>query len=165
MLDGVLKQVRDEADQQPSVAGRDSGRQVHVESDVRGVGPVRAQRVPDHDRQVDGLSVGDPLLPLGEREERVDQLLLLLVLLERVAAGLAERLGCGARVGDDHLEQRARGGQRRAKLMRRVGHEPSLRVVGSLERAEHPSGHQPPEGSGEDRHDGQRDGRLDLQLV
>ena len=98
---------------------------------------------PDHHGQVERVSTVDPLFALGEREQRVDQLLLLLVLLERLATRLPERVGGALRVGDDHLEQRARGGQRGAQLMRGVRHEPSLRVIGPLERAQHPAGHEP----------------------
>jgi hypothetical protein len=126
---------------------------------------VLAQGVPDDHCEVDRLAPVDSLIALGQGEQRVDQLLLLLVLLERVAAGLPERLGCGLWIGDHHLEQRPRGGQRCAQLMRGVGHESPLRVVGPLERAQHPPGDQPAQPAGDQGHDGQRDRGLDLELV
>jgi hypothetical protein len=66
-----------------------------------------AQRVARHRGQVDGLAVVDALFALSQREQRVDQLLLLLVLLERVATRFPEGFGGCLRVGDHHLEQGA----------------------------------------------------------
>jgi hypothetical protein len=161
----VLEQIRDQPDQQPPVARHDSRDQLDVEIETIGVGLVLAQRVLDDHGKVDQLMVVDSLLALGEREQCVDQLFLLLVLLERVATRLPERLTCGVRVGDHHLEQRARGGQRRAQLVRRIGHEPPLRVVGLLERTQHPPRDEPAQSSRDQRHDGQRDRGLDLKMM
>jgi hypothetical protein len=107
VADRILEQVRDEPDQQTPVAGHDSRFEldVEVQLELARIGIVLAQRVPGDDREVDRLAAVDPLLPLGEGKQRVDQLLLLLVLLERLATRLAEAVRGGARVGDDHLEQ------------------------------------------------------------
>jgi hypothetical protein len=150
---------------QSPVAGHDSREQLDVELESFGVGLVLAHRVSDDHGEVDQLVVAGSLLALGEREERVDQLLLLLVLLERVATRLPERLSRGLRIGDHHLEQRPRGGQRRAQLVRGVRDEPPLRVVGALERAQHPPRDQPAQPSGDQRHDRQRDRGLDLEMM
>jgi hypothetical protein len=135
VADRVLEQIRDQPDQEPPVARHEGAGELDVELEPIFVDRVLAQRVARDHGQVDQLATGDALVALGEREQRVDQLLLLLVLLERVAAGLTERLRRGRRIGDNHLEQRARGGQRGAQLVRGIGHESPLRVVGSLERA------------------------------
>jgi hypothetical protein len=106
VADGVLEQVRDEPNQQAPVAGHDGRSQLDVELqlELAGIGLVFAQGVPGDHGKVDRLATVDSLLPLGEREQRVDQLLLLLVLLERLATRLAEAVRGGARVGDNHLE-------------------------------------------------------------
>jgi hypothetical protein len=129
------------------------------------IGFVHAHRLAGDNGQVDRVAAAESLLSLGQREQRVDQLLLLLVLLERIATRIAERVGGGRGIGHDHLEQRAGGGQRRAQLVRGVGHEPSLRVIGPLERPQHSPGHQPAQAPRDQRHDGQRDRRLDLEVV
>ena len=167
MPDRVLKQVGCEPDEQPPIAQdrRRDEPDVDVEVLGGGIGPLRAQRIARQHGQIDRLTTAQPLLSLGQRKQRVDQLLLLLVLLERLAARLPERVGIGPGVGENHLEQRARRRQRRAQLVRGVGHEPPLRVVGSLERAQHPPRHQPAQPARDQRHDGQRDRRLDLQVV
>jgi hypothetical protein len=109
VADGVLEQVRDEPNQQAPVAGHHGRLQLDVEPQLEldGIGLVLAEGVPDDHGKVDRLAAVDSLLPLGEREQSVDQLLLLFVLLERLATRLAEAVRGGARVGDDHLEQRA----------------------------------------------------------
>lgn len=151
----VLEQVRAQPDQEPPVARHERGRQCDIEFEVGCVslGLVLTQRVPHDSGQVDRLTAAHALIALGEREQRVDQLLLLLVLLERVAACLPERLRRRRRIGDDHLEQRTRGGQGCAQLVRGIGHESPLGVVGALERAQHPPGDQPAQPPGDQRHD------------
>jgi hypothetical protein len=165
--DRVLEQVRHEADEQPPIAQDQRRGERDVEVQVLGdrIALVRAQRVARHHGQVYRLAVAEPLLPLSQREQRVDQLLLLLVFLERVAARFPEFVGGGGGVGDHHLEQRAGGGQRRAQLVRGVGHEASLRVIRPFERTQHPPRHHPAQASRDQRHDGQRDRRLDLEVV
>jgi hypothetical protein len=165
--DRVLDQVRHEPGEQPAIS-HDRGRgERDVEVQVRGgrIDLVAAQRVAGHHGHIDRLATAQPLLPLSQGEQRVDQLLLLLVLLERVATGLPELCGGGRGVGDHHLEQRAGGGQRRAQLVRGVGDEAPLRVVGPFQRAQHPPGHHPAQPTRDQRHDRQRDRRLDLQVV
>jgi hypothetical protein len=161
----VLEQIRDQPDEKPPVARHDGGDELDVEFEPSFIDLVLAQGVPGDRGQVDRLATVDALVPLGEREQRVDQLLLLLVLLERVAAGLPERLRRGRRIGDHHFEQRPRGGQGGAQLVRGIGDESPLRVVGPLERAQHPTGDQPTQAPGDQRHDGQRDRGLDLEIV
>ena len=157
--------------------------------------------------QVDPLPRFDPALPVGQGEERVDQLLLLGALVEHLLAGRPERAGRRLRVAQDQLKQRADRGQRRAELVRGVGDEPPLGVerafeatqkaidrVGELpelvlrslhrepfvqigfgyllgggghraQRRQHASGHDPAERGGYERHDRERDARLDHELM
>ena len=88
--------------------------------------------------QVDPLAGVDAALSVGQGQERVDQLLLLLALLEHLPAGRPERPDRCSRVAEDHLEQRSNRGQRRAELVRGVGDEPSLGIERALETPEQP---------------------------
>ena len=93
MPDRVLDQVRCEAADQAPVAGQDGRLQGRGELDVAGarLGLLGPQRLADDRREVDPFTTVDPALALREREQRVDQLLLLLGLLEHLPAGVAER--------------------------------------------------------------------------
>jgi hypothetical protein len=108
VADRVLKQVGHEAGEQPAVAQERGRCECDVEVQVLGgrVDLVGAYRVAGHDGQVDRVAAAQPLLPLSQSEQRVDQLLLLLVLLECVAARFPEFVGARGRIGDHHLEQR-----------------------------------------------------------
>ena len=76
----VLDQVRDEPGEQTPISHDRGGRKRDVEVQVLGerLDFVRAQRIARHHGEVDRLATPQPLLPLGEREEGIDQLLLLL---------------------------------------------------------------------------------------
>ena len=52
---------------------------------------ARRERLADDRGEVDRLAGVDPALPMGQGEERVDQLLLLLGLVEHLLAGRPER--------------------------------------------------------------------------
>jgi hypothetical protein len=126
---------------------------------------MRPQRLVGDRCEVDRFALVEPALSLGEHEQSVDQLLLLLALLERLPARFPESLGRRRRVGDDHLEQRAGRRQRRAELMGGVGNEAPLGIQRLLQRTQHAPGDEPTEAARDDDHDRQRDRRLKLELV
>ena len=86
-------------------------------------------------REVERLPGLDAAFAGGERQQRVDQPLLLAGELQRLLAGRAQGLGVGVRVGERHLQQRALAGERGAQLMGGVGDELAL----GLERRLQPS--------------------------
>jgi hypothetical protein len=118
-MDRVLEQVRDQPDEEPAIAADHRGCECDVEFEPgrAGLRAMRSQRVPRDCGKVDRLTWAEPALSLSEHEQGVDQVLLLLVLLERLPAGFPERVGRRRRVGDDHLEQCADCRQRRAEFM------------------------------------------------
>jgi hypothetical protein len=134
----ILDQVRDEALDQAPVA-RDGG---HVERGDgldpphRRLGLVSTHHLAGDLGQVEGGGAIDSPLPLREREQGVDQLLLLRALLEDFGACLPEALDRGIAIAHHHLEQRADRREGSAQLVRGVGDEPPLGVEGTLQAPE-----------------------------
>ena len=134
MTDRVADEVGDETLDEPRIAARARRTERGVDGDpvVIGGGDRRC----GDGGEIDGLTAVDTALAAGEREERVDQLLLLFAdgeqLLARVPVGVDARV----RVAQRELEQRSLERERRAQLVRGVGDELSLRVEGGLEPGE-----------------------------
>ena len=84
-----------------------------------------------------GVAARDRALRAREREQRLDEAL---GAVQRVVDGFGHRAQLrvgGLRVGERHLELGAHDGQRRAQLVRRVGHEAPLAGEGAGQALEH----------------------------
>ena len=130
----VVDEVRDEDLQQPRVTCDSRGRQ-------RGVDPHRIagpgiHHVPRQDRQVDGFPPLDSPLARRQRQQRVDQPLLRPPQHQHLMARRPQRVDAGVRIGEGHLQQRPLGGERCAQFVRRVRHEPLLRLERRLQPRE-----------------------------
>lgn len=87
VADRVLEQVRHQTADQPTITGDGRGLECHVELQVTLVG-LRGDaldRVIGDRCQLGGFAIVESALALGEGEQGIDQLLLLLALLERLA--------------------------------------------------------------------------------
>ncbi len=82
---------------------------------------------------IGALAPLEPALAAGQRQQRLDQPLLVAAVDQQLLTDAAQRLGAGVRVGQRHLQQRALDGERRAQLVRSVGDEAALRVERCLE--------------------------------
>jgi hypothetical protein len=127
--DRVPDQVRHQALRQPGIAlGRrrpEPGVDRHVRDHGQG-----------HLRQVEGLGAGDAPLAARQRQQRVDQRLLLPAEPQHLVAGDAQRRRARPRVAQRHLQHRPLGGQRGAQLVGRVGDEAPLRLERRLQPRE-----------------------------
>ena len=97
---------------------------------------AREQRVLGQQRKVDSLAGRDTGLAPRQREQRVQQPLLLLRRGDDPLAHAAQRHHRGVRVGQRHLDQRALQRDRCPQLVRGVGDESPLRLKRGLEPAE-----------------------------
>ena len=127
--DGVPDQVRHQAFRQPGITVGRRGAEPGVDGDVLGHGRGDG-------RQVEGLRAGDPALAARQREQRVDQLLLLPAEPQDFVAGGAQGADAGLRVAQGHLQHGPLGGQRGAQLVGRVGDEMPLRLERRLQPRE-----------------------------
>jgi hypothetical protein len=127
--DGVTDQVRHQAFRQPRIAVGRRGAEPGVDRDVLGHGR-------GDDRQVEGLGAGDAAFAARQREQRVDQLLLLPPEPQDLVAGGAQGVDARRRVAQRHLQHRPLGRQRGAQLVGRVGDEMPLRLERGLQPRE-----------------------------
>ena len=88
--------------------------------------------------QVHGRARLEPALAPGQRQQRLDQPLLLLAGGEHAPARLAQRLDRRVGVAERDLDERALERDRRPQLVRRVRDEPALGLERRLEPAEQP---------------------------
>ena len=136
VADRVLDQVRDEPLDHRRVARRGRVTELGVHLD-----PVRGHRAHDlggHLAQVDRGTLLEPALAAGERQQRLDQALLLLARGEHAPARLAQRLDRRIGIAERHLDQRALERDRRPQLVRGVGDEPALGLERRLQAPEQP---------------------------
>jgi hypothetical protein len=127
--EGVPDQVRHQA-----------FRQLRISVGRRRAEPGVDRDVPSHrrgdDRQVERLRAGDAAFAAGQREQRVDQLLLLPAEPQDLVAGGAQGVDAGLRVAESHLQYGPLGRQRGAQLVSRVGDEMPLRLERGLKPRE-----------------------------
>ena len=90
----------------------------------------------DDGRQIDHFAAIETLLAAGEREQRLNQSLLLLAGGQQPPVVGLERLDRGIGVGERDLDQRPLPRQRSAQLVRCVGHELPLGDERSFEAAQ-----------------------------
>jgi hypothetical protein len=119
--DRVRDQVRHQAFRQPGITVGRRGAEPGVDRDVLGHGS-------GDDCQVEGLRAGDASFAARQREQRVDQLLLLPAEPQDLVAGGAQGVDADLRVAQRHLQHGPLGGQRGAQLVGRVGDEMPLRL-------------------------------------
>ena len=95
VVDRVLKQVRYQAGDQPAITedGRRLDGHVDVEVTLVGLCGDALDRIIRDRRQIGGFAMVESALALGEREQGIDQLLLLLALLERLRGRFRETFG------------------------------------------------------------------------
>jgi hypothetical protein len=129
MPDRVPDQVRHQALRQPGITLGRGGAEPGTDRDVLG------DRRGD-DRQVKRLRPGDATFTARQREQRVDQLLLLPAELQDFVAGGAEGADAGRRVSQRDLQHGPLGGQRGTQFVGRVGDEMPLRLKRGLKPRE-----------------------------
>lgn len=140
VVQGVVEEVR----HQPLGKGGVPGEGGRVERHVKAYLTARGGRLAGADDlardggQVDGLPMLEALLASGQREEGLDELLLLLARFEEVLADRPVRIDGGVGVGKDHFEQRPFDGDGGAELVRRVGGESPLGVERLLQAGKEP---------------------------
>ena len=120
----------------------------------------------DGQAQAEPLISGGPAardaLAAGQREQRLDQLFLLLAYCQHAFAGAAQGLSAGVGVGQGDLDHRAFQRERGAQFVGGVGDEGALGVEGSLQ-----PGQQAVDGIGQVRElvAGSRHGQPPVQVV
>ena len=108
VADGVVDQVRHETFDQPRASfqfGRVE-RGVHQsQAAALDLGTPSRKHAVGHHRQLNGLAPVEIPSAAGQAEQRLDQLLQLLLRRERAFVGRAQRRDAGVRVGERHLNR------------------------------------------------------------
>ena len=137
VADRVVDEVADQPLDQGRIAHRRRRYEVGDELDRAAVKPRAVRHDADaRDGEVQRFAPIEPALAPREREQRLEQRLLLATRREQLLAGGPQRGGTRVGVGERDLQQRPFERERRAQLMGSVGDEPPLGLKRRLETGE-----------------------------